>query len=66
MGVFEKCNFVTTVTAVGKISSCRSFPSRKTPFKIKVSAYYPVLYRHVLKPMLEIHLPKLYPGKDHI
>jgi len=64
MSFFEKCNFVTTVMAVGKFSSCRSFPFGKTPFKIKVSAYYCI--RHVLKPMLEIHLPKLYLGKDQI
>jgi len=64
MGFFEKCNFVTTVMAVGKSSSSRSFPLRRTPFKIKISAYYCI--SHVLKPMLEIQLPKLYPGEDQI
>jgi len=62
MGFIEKIKFVTTVLAVGNFSSCRSFPLRKTPFKIKVNAYHCV--RHDLKSIRGFHLPKLYPGND--
>ena len=48
---------------VGALSGRGVLPLIKVPRNVKINADYYI--QHVLKPICEIHLPKLYPGELH-
>ena len=59
--VVDHENFCETFMVVGAISGRGTLPLVRVPKKTKVNADYYV--KHVLKPLVEVQLPKLYPGE---
>ena len=59
--VVDHENFFESFMVVGAISGRGTLPLIKVPKKTKVNADYYV--SHVLKPLVEVHLPRLYPGE---
>ena len=59
--VVDKDNFLTTFMVVGAICGRGTLPLIRIPKKVKVCAEYYI--NDVLKPLLEVELPKLYPGE---
>jgi hypothetical protein len=57
----DKDNFLKTFMVVGAISGRGTLPLIKVPKNVKVNAHYYVT--KVLTPLLEVHLPNLYPGE---
>jgi len=57
--VVDKDNFLKTFMVVGAMSGRGTLPLFKVPKKSKVNADYYIA--NVLKPLVEHHLPKLYP-----
>ena len=58
-----KSDFLKTLNVVGGISGRRTLQLVQVPKKVKINADYYI--RHVLRPLLEQHLPKLYPNELH-
>ena len=57
----DKDNFYNTFMVVGAISGRGTLRLIKVPKKVKVNAEYYI--QKVLKPFLEVQIPKLYPGE---
>jgi hypothetical protein len=59
--VVQKDNFRKSFMVVAAITGRGTLPLIRVPSKVKVNADYYI--SHVLRPLLEVHLPKLYPGE---
>ena len=57
----DKDNFLKTFMVVAAISGRGTLPLIRVPKKVKVNAEWYI--SHVLVPLLETHLPRLYPGE---